>query len=74
MAYKLLAESDKTSKGLEKIFEINGFETKISNYEIKNSLKNVIGGAPDLSTRLSMNLAYSLPNALRLHLQARHSS
>lgn len=73
-AYKLLAESDKTSKGLEKIFEINGFETKISNCEIKNSLKNVIGGAPDLSTRLSMNLAYSLPNALRLHWQTRHSS
>ncbi|MBR2921258.1 MAG: glycosyltransferase [Kiritimatiellae bacterium] len=74
MAYKLLAGSDKTGKDLEKIFETNGFETRISNSEIKNSLKNVIGGAPDLSTRLSMNLAYSLPNALRLHWQTRHSS
>lgn len=74
MAYKLLAESDKTGKDLEKIFETNGFETRISNSEIKNSLKNVIGGPPNFSTRLSMNLAYSLPNAIRLHLQARHSS
>ena len=74
MAYKLLAESDKTGKDLEKIFEINRFETRISNSEIKNSLKNVIGGPPDLSTRFSMNLAYSLPNAIRLHWQTRHSS
>jgi hypothetical protein len=74
MAYKLLAESDKTGKDLEKIFEINGFETRISNSEIKNSLKNVIGGAPDHSTRFSMNLAYSLPNAIRLHWQTRNST
>lgn len=72
--YKLLAESNKTGKDLEKIFRRNGFETKISNSEIEILLKNVIGGPPNLSTRLSMNLAYSLPNAFRLHLQARHSS
>lgn len=73
-AYSLLSESNKTGKALENLFASNGFETKIPNCEIKNSLKNVIGGPPNLSTRLSMNLAYSLPNALRLHLQARHSS
>jgi|GEM_PF-5882422 len=73
-AYSLLSESNKTGKALENLFASNGFETKIPNCEIKNSLKNVIGGPPDLSTRLSMNLAYSLPNALRLHLQTRHSS
>lgn len=73
-AYSLLSESNKTGKALENLFASNGFETKIPNCEIKNSLKNVIGGPPNLSTRLSMNLAYSLPNALRLHLQAHHSS
>lgn len=73
-AYSLLSESNKTGKALENLFASNGFETKIPNCEIKNSLKNVIGGPPDLSTRLCMNLAYSLPNALRLHWQARHSS
>lgn len=73
-AYSLLSDSNKTGKALENLFASNGFETKIPNCEIKNSLKNVIGGPPDLSTRLSMNLAYSLPNAFRLHLQARHSS
>ena len=73
-AYSLLAESNETGKTLENLFASNGFVTKIPNCEIKNSLKNVIGGPPNLSTRLSMNLAYSLPNAFRLHLQARHSS
>ena len=73
-AYSLLAESNETGKALENLFASNGFETKIPNCEIKNSLKNVIGDPPDLSTRFSMNLAYSLPNAIRLHWQTRHSS
>lgn len=73
-AYSLLAESNETGKALENLFASNGFVTKIPNCEIKNSLKNVIGGPPDLSTRFGMNLAYSLPNAIRLHWQTRHSS
>ena len=38
-AYSLLSESNKTGKALENLFASNGFETKIPNCEIKNSLK-----------------------------------
>ena len=72
-AYRLLEENNKTEGDLEKLFIDNGFEAKISNSEIMESLANVFGGIPSFSTRLAMKLAYSLPNALRLHWRALRS-
>ena len=66
-AYALLYGSCKTGIKLEKCYKDVGFETDIPNSEINDSLANVIGGRPSLLTRIKMRLAYSFPNAIRLH-------
>ena len=65
--YSILAESKKTGRALERLFRNAGIETEVPESEIHNALENVIGGRPSLADRLAMKLAYSLPNAFRLH-------
>ena len=66
-AYSILAESTETGRKLEKRFKCAGFMTDVPDVEIRKSLESVIGGRPPFSTRLAMRLAYSLPNAIRIH-------
>ena len=65
--YSILSESKGTGRTLERRFRDAGIETEIPESEIRNVLDNVIGGRPSLANRLAMKLAYSLPNAFRLH-------
>ena len=64
-AYSILSET--RGLDLEHKFRFAGFETEIPEHEICNALENVIGGKPSLYDRLAMKLAYSLPNAVRIH-------
>ena len=66
-AYALLSKCKCTGRELENRFHEDGFETDIPDSEIYKSLGNVIGGKPSLSECLTMQLAYSLPNAFRMH-------
>lgn len=66
-AYSVLANSIETRDRLEKRYKEAGFETDIPGSEIYSSISNVIGGRPSFSTRFKMKLAYSFPNAIRLH-------
>jgi len=67
-AYSILSKT--RGRDLERKFRSAGFETEIPEHEICNALENVIGGKPPLYDRLAMKLAYSLPNAIRLHKMA----
>ena len=66
-AYATLCNLSDTGAKLEKRYIDAGFETDIPTSEINDSLANVIGGKPSLLTRIKMRLAYSFPNAIRLH-------
>ena len=66
-AYYTLAESKDSGRRIERAFRDAGFETDIPNGEIRRSLGSVIGGKPSLRDQIAMKLAYSLPNALRIH-------
>ena len=65
--YSILSESKETGCALEHRFRDAGIETEIPGSEIRSALANVIGGRPSLVDRMAMKLAYSLPNAIRIH-------
>ncbi len=65
--YELLHSTSINGKALERLFESNGFTTRISESEIVHQLAQVRGGLPSCIERLKMKLAYSLPNAIRIH-------
>lgn len=66
-AYSILSESKETGRRLEHLFRNTGMETDIPESEIHSALGNVIGGRPSFVDRMAMKLAYSLPNAIRIH-------
>ena len=65
--YSILSKSKETGCALERRFRDAGIETEIPGSEIRSALANVIGGRPSLVDRMAMKLAYSLPNAIRIH-------
>ncbi len=65
--YSILSESKETGRALERRCRGAGIETKIPGSEIRGTIANVIGGRQSFADRIAMKLAYSLPNAIRIH-------
>ena len=66
LAYRTLAETELRGRALEREFARRGFETDIPSQEIAKRLNRAQGDRPSVCERIKMNLAYSLPNAVRL--------
>lgn len=66
-AYELLVSTRIKGEPLERLFKDNGFITHYPEMEIRRLLLAVHGCLPSRFERIKMQLAYSLPNAIRQH-------